>query len=353
MSGLNLAVIGLGRIGVAHAVHAKELESEGGSRLAALVDPDRQRAEKLAADLAGDIAVFGSVAELIESGAADAAVIATPTVLHQEHAEALIRAGQRVLLEKPLTASLADGRAFAAQLDREAPNALMLAFQRRFDKPLLHAKRLLDEGAVGRPFKVVSFLEDSGPLPDGYRSPGLLNDMAVHNVDEISWLLGQRATRALSLGSRIYSHRLTTASEDFDDALLYLWFGDDAVGQIQTGRNHVPGYRVETWIYGEEGAIHVGRFEQRRFDVIVEAYGRKERIAQQTYTMRDYGEAMPEFVDRFGPAYKAELAEFIERCKSGKPFSITHRDGLAAMEVLEAGRLGSLGPDAGEPIAGA
>ncbi len=353
MDPVNLAVVGLGRIGVVHAFHAAELAAENsGCRLAALVDMDLAAARKVAGELGVDTAaVFSSVDALIASGAADAAVISTPTGLHQQHAEALIRAGKRVLLEKPMTLSLAEDRAFAAWLDREAPNALMLAFQRRFDEPLRHVERLLRDGAVGRPFKIVSILEDSGPLPDGYESSGLLTDMSVHNVDEILWLLNRTPLRAAGLGERLFSHRLTSADEDYDDGLLCLWFEGELSGQVQVSRNHVPGYRVETWIFGEAGVLHVGRFEQQRFEVVVEAYGPSEPIVRQTYTMRDYGRPMPEFVDRFGPAYKAELTDFVQRCRSGAPFNVNHRNGLAAMEVIDAGLRGAFSSESGAAVA--
>jgi predicted dehydrogenase len=53
--------------------------------------------------------------------------------------------------------------------------------------------------------------------------------------------------------------------------------------------------------------------------------------------MRDYNRPLPEFVDRFGAAYKAELSAFIECCRNGSPFPTTHRDGLNAQEVISAG----------------
>ena len=50
-SPLNLAVAGLGRMGVIHALHVLELERETGTcRLAALVDSDTARAKQWAAD---------------------------------------------------------------------------------------------------------------------------------------------------------------------------------------------------------------------------------------------------------------------------------------------------------------
>ena len=66
---------------------------------------------------------------------------------------------------------------------------------RRFDAPLLWAKAMLDKGAIGAPFKIVSILEDPVPPPEGYNSSGILSDMAVHNIDEILWLGGQRPER--------------------------------------------------------------------------------------------------------------------------------------------------------------
>jgi hypothetical protein len=62
---INLAVVGLGRIGAMHAQHTKQVADEiEGCRLAALVEPDLEKARRIAAELKGggpDIAVFPSV----------------------------------------------------------------------------------------------------------------------------------------------------------------------------------------------------------------------------------------------------------------------------------------------------
>lgn len=342
-----IAVAGLGRMGAIHALHVHELARDTQTcELVALAEPDSDRAHGFLASIGYEVPIFPSVEALAKSGICDAAVIVTPTENHREHAAALISSGLRVLLEKPLTGTVEADRAFAAELDRDHADALMLAFQRRFDEPLKFAKKLIDDGAVGKVFKIYSALEDSRPAPNGYKSGGILPDMAVHNVDEILWLSGRVPTKALAIGSRVYSHALTTCLEDFDDALLYLWFDQDMVAQVQVSRNHVSGYRVETIIFGEEGQIHLGHFDQRSTHIIVEAYGRRGRsepIAAKTFPMRDYKRQLPEFVDRFGAAYKAELSTFIDCCNSGAPFPITHRDGLRAQEVISAGMEGMFG----------
>lgn len=338
---LKVAVAGVGRMGIVHALHVQELERETGNcSLAALVDINAGRAREVAASLGSQVPIFTSLQEFVKAGISHATVVVTPTGEHRENAAALVGAGHRVLLEKPLTGTLDADREFSAQLDRDHPHAVMLAFQRRFDVPNQYARELMHGGAVGRIFKIYSSLEDSNPAPNGYQSGGILPDMSVHNVDEILWLAGKMPRAALAIGSRIYSHRLTTCQEDFDDALLYLWFDEEMVAQVQVSRNHVSGYRVETMIFGEEGQIHVGRFEQKPFEVVVEAYGRRGRaepIAKRVFAMRDYGRPLPEFIDRFGPAYKAELAAFIECCRTGQPFPTSHRDGLRAQQVISAG----------------
>lgn len=354
---LQLAVIGLGRMGTIHARHARQLEQEGEEcQLVALVDSDLGRAQRLAAYLSTPpgppIRTFEKVEELLESCVSTASIVATPTDKHREHTTALVATGQRVLLEKPMTESLTSDRELAVHLDRVAPEAVMLAFQRRFDAPLQFAKRLLDDGAIGRPFKFVSILEDSNPLPDGYASPGLLADMSVHNVDEVLWLSGHCPVAAACIGSRLYSYRLTTADEDFDDGLLYVWFEDEMAAQIQVSRNHVPGYRVETWIFGEKGNIHAGHFERKPFEVVVEAYGREKTIAREVFRLKPHGPDVPEFVDRFGQAYKEELAYFVRQCRAGERFSVNHKNGLQAMEVIDAAARSPITREMGGGVAG-
>jgi myo-inositol 2-dehydrogenase / D-chiro-inositol 1-dehydrogenase len=344
---LKIAVAGLGRMGSIHALHVHELARDTQTcQLVALAEPDPSRARRFLAEIDRDLPIFPSVDELAKSGVCNAAVVVTPTDNHREHAATLISTGYRVLLEKPLTGTLEADRTFAAELDRHHPDALMLAFQRRFDQPLQYAKDLMESGAIGRVLKIYSALEDSNPAPNGYKSGGILPDMSVHNVDEILWLTGRMPAKALAIGSRIYSHALTTCLEDFDDASLYLWFDEDLLAQVQVSRNHVSGYRVETIIFGEEGQIHVGHFDQKLTSITVEAYGRRGRsepLALKTFPMRDYRQPLPEFVDRFGAAYKAELAAFIECCRSGARFPSTHRDGLRAQQVISAGMRGMFG----------
>jgi myo-inositol 2-dehydrogenase/D-chiro-inositol 1-dehydrogenase len=355
---LRVAVAGLGRMGMIHALHIHELAQESDlCRLTAVSTIDKPAADRFLAMTGGSTPVVNDIAALAQSDMSDVIVIATNTPLHREHALMMIEAGQRVFLEKPLTGTLQGDRDFAELLQCDHPQSLMLGFQRRFDAPTLFAKELIDQGAIGRVFKIYSSLEDSGPAPDGFASPGILADMSVHNDDEVLWLSGRKPTSATAIGSRIYSHRLTTCNEDFDDALMLLDFGDDhgkgqgegqsegLIAQIQVTRNHVSGYRGETVIYGEQGLIRIGCFNQKLLEVTVEAFGRRdatEPIAVRKFEMRRYGQPLPEFIDRYGAAYKQELKTFLECCRDEKPFPVTHLDGLRAQEIVAAAMSASI-----------
>jgi predicted dehydrogenase len=167
--------------------------------------------------------------------------------------------------------------------------------------------------------------------------------MSVHNVDEILWLTGCMPKSAIAIGSRLYGHKVSSYEEDFDDALMTMWFDNDVMAQVQVSRNHVSGYRVETILFGEQGQIQIGHFDQRPVDITVAVYGRRGRIeplAQRTFPMGEPVPNFPEFMDRFGPAYKSEMAAFVECVREGKPFAVTHRDGLRAQQVISAAMRG-------------
>lgn len=344
---LRVAVAGVGRIGVFHARHVQELAAERADCvLAAVVDRHADTAARVAAELQAAqgeaIQAFASPEALVAGGAADAVVVASRTADHRRDTTALVTGGLRVLLEKPLADTLDEATQVCAWLDAEASRerAVMLAFQRRYDPAMQRARALLEAGAIGELFKLVSVLEDPAPPPPGYRSAGLLTDMAVHNADEILWLGGRVPTRIAGFGSRVHNQLLPdVADEDYDDAFLQLQLGEGAVAQLQVSRNHVAGYRNECVLYGREGRIHVGHFEGDPRVVRLEAHGRDHTLIEtQSFELRDYGPDVPVFIQRFGPAYKAEVADFIDRCVAERPFAVTHREGLQAMRVVDAGQ---------------
>jgi len=189
------------------------------------------------------------------------------------------------------------------------------------------------------PFKIISILEDSAPPPAGYVSPGILIDMAIHNADEVLWLMGKEPIRVTATGSNLYSKKLSSIEEDFDDARVEIEFEDDSLGMINVSRNHVAGYHIETTVFGSEGRISLGHFDNDTSLAKVIVLGKNGKLLNEKYfDIEKPNENVPEFISRFMDAYKNELNYFARQCLDNKPFNVTQVDGYKAMQIVFAGK---------------
>lgn len=100
-----IAVVGTGWWAAAH--HIPSLAGYDGADLVALCDPERARADELAARHAVP-AVYADLDQLLHAGGVDAVVIATPHSTHHRLARAALDAGLHVLVEKTMTTTAAD-----------------------------------------------------------------------------------------------------------------------------------------------------------------------------------------------------------------------------------------------------
>ena len=115
---LSVAVIGCGAFGRNHARVYHELAKAGERvKIAGVVDVDRSPADSLAREFGCQ--AYSSTEELLSSGGVDAASIAVPTVDHAAVARQLMRAGVDVLIEKPLTSTLAEADELIDLAERE------------------------------------------------------------------------------------------------------------------------------------------------------------------------------------------------------------------------------------------
>ncbi|HST41440.1 MAG TPA: Gfo/Idh/MocA family oxidoreductase [Conexibacter sp.] len=88
------------------------------------------------------------VEELLDAGC-DGIVVASPNPWHRAHAEAALRAGAHVLVEKPMTVTLADARALEA-VARESGRSLSLAHGWNHNPIATWAADLVATGVLGR-----------------------------------------------------------------------------------------------------------------------------------------------------------------------------------------------------------
>jgi len=96
---IRYGIIGAGAMGREHIENLKHI---AGASVTALCDPFPESIEKARALVAGDVKVFQSHRELLDSGLVDAVIIATPNYTHVDVLKDALATSLHVFIEKPL-----------------------------------------------------------------------------------------------------------------------------------------------------------------------------------------------------------------------------------------------------------
>ncbi|MEU2337368.1 Gfo/Idh/MocA family oxidoreductase [Streptomyces sp. NPDC006654] len=148
---IRAAVIGAGAIGRgSHLPALAQLAAEGETEVVAAVDIDARAVEAMCAD-AGIPHAYTDLDRMLAEQRPDLVTIGTPPTLHRDQTVAALRAGAWVWCEKPPVPSLADFDAVEAEEGADGGPYASIVFQHRFGSGSTHVRRLLAEGALGRP----------------------------------------------------------------------------------------------------------------------------------------------------------------------------------------------------------
>ena len=174
--------------------------------LAACVDEDTERAEKLAAKFGARARTF---ADVLQDDDIDAVVNLTPPLAHLAVSRATLAAGKATFSEKPLGVELAEGRELV-ELARAQGVPLGCAPDTFLGAGLQTARAVIDRGDIGEPLAANAFMLASGP-ESWHPSPsifyqhgaGPLLDMGPYYLTTLVQLLGPaHAVSAAARASR-------------------------------------------------------------------------------------------------------------------------------------------------------
>lgn len=101
---INLALIGLGNMGILHLKNIIKLEQQGLCKLTCICDIKKETTDKLEKELG--VKGYYSTEEMLEENKFDAAIIATTSINHFEIAKILVENNKFLLIEKPVVVSL-------------------------------------------------------------------------------------------------------------------------------------------------------------------------------------------------------------------------------------------------------
>lgn len=316
---VRLGIIGCGRI--VEVVHLPALAATAGIRVVGVAEPDDERRTRAlrAVPMATPYADYQT---LLAEPDIEAVLVSVPTPLHAEVARAAFAAGKHVYLEKPLAATLDEGRRIA-EAARAAGTVGMLGFAFRFSPQYERLRELLADGALGAVAGATA-VQTSSPraLPAWKQSRrtggGVLLDLASHHIDLARHLFDDEVA---AVGASTRSLR-----SEADTATLRL---DMASGlQVDLFCSLAAGQTLRTAVYGADGRVVVEPWQRGR--VAVEAGG--PALADRVRAAVDAVLYRPDYHAPFRRAFAA----FARAVRDGGAAGASLSDGLANLAVIEA-----------------
>jgi len=243
---MRIGLVGYGTGG--QHFHAPFISAVPELELTGIVARSEKKRAAIEQDFPG-MPVYDSLASMIESGTVDAVTISTPPETRRELVLEAINAGLHVVSDKPF----APNATVAQELFKaaEQKGVMLCAFHnRRFDTDVRTLRKVMDEGRLGKIWRMHSRLEFDDPYslepgPTG----GLLRDLGSHVVDQAIYLLGPVVSVYAHIDEVELPEGTTNAS-----FVLTLKHSNGATSYLSASKlNHIE--IKEFIIYGEKGSI--------------------------------------------------------------------------------------------------
>jgi myo-inositol 2-dehydrogenase/D-chiro-inositol 1-dehydrogenase len=311
---ISVGVIGSGGMGARHAGTLSATVS--GARVGGIMDLDRSRAEKLAANCGSDVMVFENEQDLIRDDDIDVVVITTPDETHAGLIMECLQHQKPVFCEKPLATTVEDARRIVdaeVELDRKV---VQVGFMRRYDPQHLDVKSAIDSGAIGNPVLFKGTHRNAVALP-GTSSESILVNSAVHDLDAARWMLGQEI-------EEVYIHGTNTPAASDEEVLdlqvIQLKLGGGCLANIEVYVNAGYGYEVDLEVVGDEGTLHI-------------APANAPVLRKQKYAGHP---VEGDWLERFPAAYVLEMQRWIENLRGGRLTGPDAWDGYTSLLAVES-----------------
>jgi len=317
---IKVAVIGVGSMGKNHARVFSEMPD---AKLVAVSDTDVKTSEAVAARLG--VHAYSDHRLMLEKERPDAVSIVVPTALHETVATDALDAGVHVLVEKPITATLDEGKRLIKRAEA-ADCKLMVGHIVRFNPAMQALKQKLQVGELGRIFQI--FCRRAGPFPARIRDVGVVVDLAPHDLDVMRFLTGLDPLRVYAE----IEQRIHTDHEDMVFGLLRFPEGITAALEINW---LTPTKLRETLVLGERGLFRVDDLTQDLYLYENEYVNSETWAALQNLKGVSEGQMVRYALQRFEPL-KAELQAFLKAIATDGPVPVSGEDGLKALMLALA-----------------
>lgn len=321
---INIAVIGCGYWG---PNLIRNFSSTPGARLAAVCDLNADRLRKVAEQNPG-LRTTTDYAALLAGDEIDAVAIATPVSSHYPLAKEALEAGKHVLVEKPMTATVAQAEELVA-LATTKNLVLMVDHTFAYTSAVRKIKQLVDGGELGQLLYYDSVRINLGLFQ---HDVNVLWDLAVHDLAIMDFALGQEPVAVSATG---LAH---LQGQHEDVAFLTCFFKSSLIAHFHL--NWLSPLKIRRTIIGGDKKSVV--YDDLEPSEKLKIYDRGARVNEQNpesmhRALIDYrmGDMWAPHLDQ-GEALRAESTHFVE-CITQKKTPITDgQAGLRVVRILEA-----------------
>jgi myo-inositol 2-dehydrogenase/D-chiro-inositol 1-dehydrogenase len=322
MKKVKIGIVGLGRLGKTHAENiAFRVPNCELKAVCSIVSEEVEQIQREWEIPFG----YTDYYKMLENKDLDAIFIASSSSEHCSQIESALDAGFHVFSEKPLGVTKEECQIAEKAVEKHTDKVFMLGFMRRYDPSYAYAKKLIEQGEIGKPFLIKATSLDpeknvQGAIKFAPTSGGIFIDMGAHDFDLARWLLGSPEPKSVYAIGGSFVHSEFADFGDVDNGCAILQFMDGTMAQIHVGRTAPHGYHIETEIIGTKGSLRIGNIPEKN----------QVTIFNNSGALRECFSGFPE---RFEQAYIAELQEFVNCIIHNKKPEISVYDGTKVTEI--------------------
>jgi len=256
--------------------------------------------------------------EMLKNEKLDGVLISSPDQSHFEHAMACLELGLNVLLEKPFTTLLADGKKLCEFAEKKNL-ILMTVSNKRYSAPYRRAKQFIESGPVKDPAMFC------GKFIHGLEGGHHFEDATIHIIDLARFFMGD-VSEVYTLGI----HKYKRTNYPFDNAIVNIKFKSGSIGSIYTSTKALclkPWEMVE--VYGDHSWMKI--VDQNELFL----YDSEEGPSKSWYPII----ANTMVYDEEVGGYMGLIDNFVESIRGNEKPIVTGWDGLKACEIVAAAHL--------------
>jgi len=257
--------IGIIGMGIRGTMFANTVNENPYAEIAAIAEYNEEALKK--AEETFHVPAYQDYRSMIDEVEMDGIVVSTPDFLHRDAVVYAAAKGVHILCEKPFSTSVKECEEMVEAIHKNKVKC-MVAFENRWNSPVVAAKNTLESGAVGEILNINARLNDTIFVPTELlkwsKGSSVGWFLFPHLVDMITWFSGKTVASVYAVGTK---KKLVAMGIDIYDTIqATLNFTDGTHSTLSSSwvlPNSMPLiYDMKMEIIGSEGALYVDTYDQ-------------------------------------------------------------------------------------------